>query len=99
MAKDYNRIRKFGIIIGNFTFGIIEEFREFNRSNSTAMASTVQDLSDMTVDEITVESVPKYVRRIGRAGAVVQGVKSFAQTPAGKAVVVVISEANPINFM
>jgi hypothetical protein len=95
----YYRFKKLAVVVGNFTIGFFEEFREFNDTKTTSMASAMQDLSDMNVDDINVESVPKYVRRIGRAGAVVQGVKSFAQTPAGKAVVVVISEANPINFM
>ena len=98
--KNYGRFRRVAFWIGNFSIGFVEEFREYNRTNATAMVkSTMEDLSTLNVKELEIESVPKYVRRIGRAGAVVQGAKSFAQTPVGNAVVVAITNASPVGLI
>ena len=102
MGRDFGRVRKIAFWIGNFSIGFYEEFREFNHTNSTTatdMVNKMQDLSTTNIKEVNIESLPMYVRRIGRAGAVVKGVKSFTQTPAGKAVIVALSEANPVKFM
>ena len=102
--KNYGRFRRMAFWVGNFSIGFVEEFREFNKTNSTnttaMVKSTMKDISTFNVKELEIESMPKYVRRIGRAGAVLQGAKSFAQTPVGNGIVVAITNASPtLKFM
>jgi hypothetical protein len=100
----YERVRKIGFWIGNFSCGFYEEFRNC----SEVISDNITDISNNTVNTISRGGnlgsdssilLPNQVKQVTKVVAGAKALHEFGQSPVGSTLKLILIEANPTTFL